>query len=134
MAAKTQYYDLAKPSLEEIADIEPINTNMDKIDLQMRRNEDGVNFAKSISSDAYDHTRTYAVGEYCIYDNKFYKCTVAIESEEEFNAEHWEQTTCGKEIADLRQAIGGLTFSVTDGTLSITDGVNTWTIAPDTAK
>ena len=73
MAAKTQYYDLSKPSLDEIADIEPINVNMDKIDLQMRRNEDGVNFAKSISSDADDHTRKYAVGEYCIYDNKIYK-------------------------------------------------------------
>lgn len=101
MATTTNYYGLSKPSYNEVADIEVINANMDKIDTQMKNNSDGVNFAKGISSDAYDNSRPYAVGDYCIYDNKLYRCITAIESAEEFNVEKWEQTTVGNEINQL---------------------------------
>ena len=101
MATTTNYYGLSKPSYNEVADIEVINANMDKIDTQMRNNADGVNFAKGISSDAYDNSRPYAVGDYCIYDNKLYRCTTAIESAEAFNVEKWEQTTVGNEVNQL---------------------------------
>ena len=101
MATKTQYYNLNKPSYDEVADIEIINANFDKIDQQMRNNEDGVNFAKGISSDAYDNSRSYAVGDYCIYDNKLYRCITAIESAEAFNIAKWEHTTVGKEVKQL---------------------------------
>lgn len=101
MATKTQYYNLDKPNYDEVADIEIINANMDKIDQQMRNNADGVNFAKGISSDAYDNSKLYAVGDYCIYDNKLYRCITAIESAEEFNIAKWEQTTVGKEVKQL---------------------------------
>ena len=101
MATQTQYYNLDKPSYDEVADIEIINANMDKIDTQMRNNADGVNFAKCISSDAYDNSKSYAVGDYCIYDNKLYRCITAIESAEAFNIAKWEQTTVGKEVKQL---------------------------------
>lgn len=101
MATKTQYYNLDKPNYDEVADIEIINANMDKIDTQMRNNADGVNFAKDISSDAYDNSKSYAVGDYCIYNNKLYRCITAIESAEAFNVEKWEQTTVGKEVKQL---------------------------------
>ena len=74
---------------------------MDKIDTQMRNNADGVNFAKAISSDAYDNSKLYAVGDYCIYDNKLYRCITAIESAEAFNIAKWEQTTVGEEVRQL---------------------------------
>lgn len=101
MATQTQYYNLDKPSYDEVADIEIINANMDKIDTQMRNNADGVNFAKGISSDAYDNSKSYAVGDYCIYDNKLYRCITAIESAEAFNVGKWKQTTVGKEVKQL---------------------------------
>ena len=101
MATTTNYYGLYKPSYNEVADIEVINANMDKIDTQMRNNADGVNFAKGISSDAYDNSRPYAVGDYCIYDNKLYRCITAIKSAEAFNVEKWEQTTVGNEVNQL---------------------------------
>ena len=101
MATQTQYYNLDKPSYDEVADIEIINANMDKIDQQMRNNADGVNFAKGISSDAYDNSKLYAVGDYCIYDNKLYRCITAIESAEAFNIAKWKQTTVGKEVKQL---------------------------------
>ena len=108
MATKTQYYNLDKPSYDEVADIEIINANMDKIDQQMRNNADGVNFAKAISSDAYDNSKLYAVGDYCIYDNKLYRCITAIESAEAFNVGKWEQTTVGKEVKQLNSNLGAL--------------------------
>lgn len=101
MATKTQYYNLDKPSYDEVADIEVINANFDKIDQQMRNNADGVNFAKAISSDAYDNSKLYAVGDYCIYDNKLYRCITAIESAEAFNIAKWKQTTVGREVKQL---------------------------------
>ena len=101
MATQTQYYNLDKPSYGEVADIEVINANMDKIDQQMRNNADGVNFAKDISSDAYDNSKSYAVGDYCIYNNKLYRCITAIESAEAFNIAKWEQTTVGNEVSQL---------------------------------
>ena len=101
MATQTQYYNLDKPSYDEVADIEIINANMDKIDQQMRNNADGVNFAKAISSDAYDNSKLYAVGDYCIYENKLYRCITAIESAEAFTIAKWEQTTVGKEVKQL---------------------------------
>ena len=101
MATQTQYYNLDKPSYDEVADIEIINANMDKIDTQMRNNADGVNFAEAISSDAYDNSKSYAVGDYCIYNNKLYRCITAIESAEAFNIAKWKQTTVGKEVKQL---------------------------------
>ena len=101
MATQTQYYNLDKPSYDEVADIEVINANMDKIDTQMRNNADGVNFAEAISSDAYDNSKSYAVGDYCIYNNKLYRCITAIESAEAFNIAKWEQTTVGNEVSKL---------------------------------
>ncbi len=108
MATQTQYYNLDKPSYDEVADIEILNANMDKIDQQMRNNADGVNFAKCISSDAYNNSKSYAVGDYCIYDNKLYRCITAIESAEAFNVEKWEQTTVGKEVNQLSSNLADL--------------------------
>ena len=110
MATQTQYYNIDKPSYDEVADIEIINANFDKIDQQMRNNADGVNFAKGISSDAYDNSKLYAVGDYCIYDNKLYRCITAIDSAEAFNVAKWEQTTVGKEVKQLNSNLDNLAY------------------------
>lgn len=107
MATTTNYYGLSKPSYNEVADIEVINANMDKIDTQMKNNSDGVNFAKKITSDFYDNTKTYKVGDYCVYDNKLYKCTTAITSEEAFNVDKWKETTVAKELNSIGTGGGG---------------------------
>lgn len=43
----------------------------------------------SIVANPYDSTSTYAVGDYVTHDNNLYKCNTAIETAEEWNAEHW---------------------------------------------
>lgn len=42
---------------------------------------------------AYDSTETYAVGDYCTYDGKDYKCTTAVSTAESFDPTKWEETT-----------------------------------------
>ena len=50
---------------------------------------------------AYDPESIYKIGDYCIYNNKLYKCISAIDEAEEWDASHWEETTITKEILVL---------------------------------
>lgn len=54
---------------------------------------------KTVVSDVYDATSTYAVGDYCIYGNTLYKCTTAISTAEAWNSAHWTATTIATELA-----------------------------------
>ena len=101
MASKTTNYNLDMPGYDEIADIDVINGNMDKIDVQMKKNADSAQQSKDIVSDEYSATNTYAVGDYCIRENVLYKCKTAITTGEAFDSNKWVQTTCGTEVAEL---------------------------------
>lgn len=101
MASKTTNYNLDMPGYNEIADIDVINGNMDKIDVQMKKNADSAQQSKDIVSDEYSATNMYAVGDYCIYENVLYKCKTAITTGEEFDSNKWVQTTCGTEFGEL---------------------------------
>ena len=101
MASKTTNYNLDMPGYNEIADIDVINGNMDKIDVQMKKNADSAQQSKDIVSDEYSATNTYAVGDYCIHENVLYKCKTAITTGEEFDSNKWGQTTCGTEFKKL---------------------------------
>ena len=53
----------------------------------------GISFLKVASYAAlpavYSNTKTYAVNDLCIHDSGVYKCTTAISTAEEWNANHW---------------------------------------------
>lgn len=46
----------------------------------------------------YDGTATYAVGDYCTYGDRLWKCNTAIGTAEPFTAGHWTATTVMEEI------------------------------------
>ena len=46
----------------------------------------------------YDDTATYAVGNYCTYGDRLWKCNTAIGTAEPFTATHWTATTVMEEI------------------------------------
>lgn len=56
---------------------------------------------KDAISDKYDSSKTYVVGDYCIYNDTLYKCKTAVTSAEEFDSSKWEATNCGKELVAL---------------------------------
>ena len=101
MASKTTNYNLDMPGYDEIADIDVINGNMNKIDVQMKKNADSAQQSKDIVSDEYSATNTYAVGDYCIHENVLYKCKTAITTGEAFDSSKWVHTTCGTEFREL---------------------------------
>lgn len=48
--------------------------------------------------DVYDPTQTYAVGDYCIYNNTLYRCNTAIATAEAWNSAHWTATSIASEL------------------------------------
>ena len=101
MASKTTNYNLDMPGYTDIADIDVINGNMNKIDMQMKKNADSAQQSKYIVSDEYSATKTYEVGDYCIRENVLYKCKTAITTGEAFDSNKWVQTTCGTGFREL---------------------------------
>lgn len=64
---------------------------------------------------AYDPEGSYAVGNYCTNGGKLHKCGTPIDSGEEWNAEHWTETTVANELEERVRfyhsfaELGGLT-------------------------
>ena len=50
------------------------------------------------STQEYSGNKTYAVGDYCIYEGYLYKCIIAITEPEPFNEGHWVITTVHDEL------------------------------------
>lgn len=65
-----------------------------------------------IGGDEYDSTATYEIGDFCIYNNKLYRCTTAISTAEAWNSSHWEETSVEEELDALRKSGGIPTNSV----------------------
>lgn len=59
--------------------------------------------------DEYSTSKTYAVGDKCIYKNALYKCTIAISAAEAWTAGHWTKTSLCAEDAANKAAIKELT-------------------------
>lgn len=49
----------------------------------------------------YDPTRTYAIGDYRMYNGSLYRCTTAIQYEEAWTASHWTQISVMNERLGL---------------------------------
>lgn len=56
-------------------------------------------------ADPYDATKTYAVGDYVIYNGKLYRCNTAIYTAETWTAAHWTETQMTDDVADLKSAL-----------------------------
>lgn len=59
--------------------------------------------AASHTAEAYDATKTYAVGEYCVYNSKLYVCKTAITTAEAWTAAHWTEVTVGEALTTLKE-------------------------------
>ena len=59
--------------------------------------------------DEYSTSKTYAVGDKCIYENALYKCTTAISAAEAWTPGHWTKTSLCAEDAANKAAIKELT-------------------------
>lgn len=64
-------------------------------------------------SDQYSASRTYDVGDICIYDNKLYKCVTAVATAEAFDQTKWNKTSFAALHANQEKKISENTQSLT---------------------
>ena len=48
--------------------------------------------------DSYSTSNTYNVGDYCVYEDRLYRCITAVSTAESFDSDKWEDTTVFDEI------------------------------------
>lgn len=66
---------------------------------RMNNIENGIADANgAIGVNNYSNSATYAVGDYCVYNNKLYKCKTAITTAEAFNSSKWDEIKISEEI------------------------------------
>lgn len=100
----TQNYALRKPGLNEYANVGDLNFNADKIDSQMKKNQD-------VDGEAYDPTTTssnaYEAGDYVINpdDGLMYVCNGTTYGT--WDATKWDHTTEFEEIQKAMASGGG---------------------------
>ena len=117
MATSTTNYNLVKPDYNESADIEVINSNMDIIDEALNSLSNRIS---NTVSDYWNNSTIYEVGQYCIYDNKLWKCLVQHSGQTPTEGTYWTQTSIDKEFTELKEEKvngRGITFSVTSAGL-----------------
>lgn len=76
-------------------------------------------------AETYNSSSTYAVGDYCIYNNSLYRCTTAITTAEAFTVGHWTAVNVTGEVSDLKSALEqneAATYIVPRMNLSTTGG------------
>lgn len=61
--------------------------------------------SSTLVSDSYSSSKTYAVGEYCIYNDTLWKCLVACTGKTPTKGTYWTQVSIISELIALRQAI-----------------------------
>ena len=76
----------------------------------------------TIISDAYDNTKTYAVGDYCIYSNILYKCNTAISTPEDFDSTKWDATTVGDELGEINSDLSDISSDLSPISITLTKG------------
>ena len=59
---------------------------------------DGLNEVVEHIASEYNNTLTYKVGDYCMYENKLYKCITEITIPESFTSSKWEETRVASEV------------------------------------
>ena len=83
-----------------------------KVDLSKYDENDAALFDNM--SDQYSASRTYDVGDICIYDNNLYKCVTAVETAETFDQAKWNKTSFAALHADQEKKISENTQSLTE--------------------
>ena len=66
---------------------------------------------KEIVSDAWNASTTYAVGQYCIYDNSLWKCKVQHTNQTPTEGTYWTNVTVAEEIASVNSSLSTLTWT-----------------------
>lgn len=109
-----------KPDIAEINKVTADNLNEIKNTVNSNSTNTNNNF-----SEVYSTSKTYNVGDYCIYQDKLYRCITTITTAEVFDIEKWEQVNVASNLNRF------YTYSLTavSGNLAAGGWRNTYTAA-----
>lgn len=82
-----------KPDIAEINKVTADNLNEIKNTVNSNSTNTNNNF-----SEVYSTSKTYNVGDYCIYQDKLYRCITTVATAEVFDSDKWEQVNVTNEI------------------------------------
>ena len=83
-----------------------IKENFDSINTSI------TNFSTNIAS-LYDSTKTYRIGDLCMYDRVLYKCTTTIGTPEAWNPNHWSSPGSVSINDEINEATVGVDIYIT---------------------
>ena len=58
----------------------------------------------------YDATATYSTGDYCMYAGTIYEANTNISTPEAFTPGHWDATSAGEELSQIKSALSNIGF------------------------
>lgn len=82
-----------KPDIAEINKVTADNLNEIKNTVNSNSTNTNNNF-----SEVYSTSKTYNVGDYCIYQDKLYRCITTVATAEVFDSDKWEQVNITNEL------------------------------------
>lgn len=112
-------------ALSDIGDVD-IQNPLDKqalvYDAESGKWKNGQGSVSSVISDEWNASITYAVGQYCIYNNMLWKCLVANTNTEPTEGTYWTKVSVANEIASVNSSLTVKTYKgTTSGQYLVTD-------------
>ena len=104
-------------NIEALSDIGDVNIQnpQDKqalvYDSATKKWKNGQGSVSSAISDAWNASTTYAVGQYCIYNNLLWKCLVQHNGQTPTEGTYWTKVSVGNEIASVNSSLSVVGFS-----------------------
>lgn len=89
--------------VKDVTDYATVGSNILASDLNKIGN--AVNSNSTSFASLYSPSATYAVGDYCTYQNVLYKCTTAISTPEAWNSAHWTASKLASDLNTLGNAV-----------------------------
>lgn len=112
MSRQTTNYGLTKPDYTDTADIEVVNANMDIIDGALKVIDTKSNNVMSKNSSVWSSTVTYAVGQYCIYNNSLWKSLVQHSGQTPQEGTYWARVSLDILDSEINALNSNLTMSL----------------------
>lgn len=77
------------------------------------------NQTSSFIGNEYSSSSTYKVGDYCVYEGKWYRCIVDITTPETWNHSNWTLTNISDEVTEVQELGQYIRYNQTDETIQV---------------
>ena len=81
-------------------------------DISGKANKADLTALSNTISDAWNASTTYAVGQYCIYNNSLWKCLIQHSGQAPKTGTYWTNVSVANEITSVNNSFGGMKFGI----------------------